>query len=198
MNRWLIFAAFMFIAGNLVAGVVDTQAVVATTQLDGGISASATTITVKSTTNFHDPTASSPAYSYIVVGNEFVRYTSKDATHFYVPDTNGRGVADPRTGDQVDAKAWPDKTKVMSPTARTIFGLGVLNIAVGGASFGTIASYILTLGPLKDLYKMLTWDYPWFTGTWILARILLFPFSIGIIWGLALVMLNLAQGLFKV
>jgi hypothetical protein len=261
MNRWLIFAAFMFVAGNLIAGVIDTQAVIATTQLDGPITASSADIPVYSTDNFYDPdtytigsatftlnsaavvgtntawtrslegrliklnadsawakiakvtdathitltsgyagAGGSGAYTillpgYIVIGNELVSYSAKDADSFTVLQ---RGAADPRgTLAQVDAKAWPDKTKVMSLTARTVFGLGALNLAVGGASFGTMSSYVLTLGPLKDLYKMLAWDYPWFTGTWIIARLLLLPFSFAILWGIALLTLQLLQGIFR-
>lgn len=191
MGRWATFFTLIFVLGTLLAGTVDTKAVFASTKLNGDITDNATTVTVDSVTNF-------PSSGYAVLGNkEFFSYTSLNSTtNQFVGVT--RGVKDPNSSSgQPDAQAWLDNAPVVSTASKTLFGIMFFNVITSEVSFGSMAAYIFSGAALKDLFKTLMWDYPWFTGPWIYARLVLLPFSFGFLFGVALILTNLAQGILR-
>lgn len=193
MGRWVIFFVFTFICGNLIAGSIDTQAAYAVTRLDGSISEDAITLTVDDTTNF--PGASTPDTARCVyVGDEVVYYTTLTSTTF---TGLTRGGTDPQTGRVTQADSHSDNTRVKTLMAQTISSVGAINLITSGVSFGSLTAYVLTGTALRDIFKTLTWDYPWFEGNMIFARIPLFAISAGFLWTIAIAMIALANGIFR-
>ena len=188
MGRWVAFFVFVFICGNLVAGAVDTQAVYAVTRLDSSISESDVTVTVDETTNF-------PSSGYIYIGTELIAYTGKTSTTF---TGCARGYTDPQTGKSTEAASHGDDSKTMSIVAKTMSGVGAINLVTSGVTFGSLAAYVITGTAISDIAKTLTWDYPWFQGNMVYARLPLFALSAGFLWALGLVFLTIAQGILRI
>jgi hypothetical protein len=68
--------------------------------------------------------------------------------------------------------------------------LSVMNLVTGtyvvsSASSGDFFSFIAVAQAwLMAIVGMLTWDYSFLTGTWVLLRWLLTAFTVGFIWGI--------------
>ncbi len=192
MTRWAAFFIFVFITGQLIATSVEGGGFAAT-RLDGPLSEAATTVTVNSTTNFLSADASHPAY--MMVGDEVVSYTDKTSTQF-TPCV--RGVADPQTGRRMAATAHSDNTVVRTLNIAAMDSFMGYNITTSGAGFGTLDAIKFAGRTFVNMPKFLTWDYPWFEGPWVVVRFILFAFSGGFIFGLAIAMMQLARGIWGV
>ncbi len=192
MARWAAFFIFMFVTSQLIAVMIEGGGF-AVAQLDGDLTESATVITVDSTTNFLSADVSHP--SYIMVEDEVVSYTGRTSTTF-----TGvmRGVADPQTGRRVDAVVHADNAKVKTLNVAAMDSFMGYNVTTSGAEFGTLDAVKFTGRLFVNMPKFLLWDYPWFTGPWVVARFILFAFSAGFLFGLGLVMLALARGIWGV
>lgn len=193
MGRWVTFFLLVFICGTIIAGSLDYQVVYAVTSLSSSIDDDDATITVVDTTNF--PPATSPASGRrLGIGSEVIIYSGLTDTQF---TGLTRGASDPQTGQTTEAATHSSGAKVMSMTARTISNISAINLITSGVTFGSLAGYVLTGTALRDLFKTLTWDYPWFRGNWVFARIPLLALSGGFLWAMAIVFLQIAQGILR-
>lgn len=192
MTRWAIFFIFMFVVGQLIALMVEGGGF-AVTRLNGAVDSDDVTVTVDNTNNFLSADIAHPAY--IQVGNEIMSYTAKTATQFTGVT---RGAADPQTRRATTAAAHADNAKVMTLNVSAMDSFIGYNITTSGAAFGALDAVKLVGGFFVNLPKMLLWDYPWLTGPWVIARYLLFAFSGGFIFGVAMLMLTLAQAIWRV
>lgn len=192
MIRWVVFFIFIFITGNILASVIEGGGF-AVTRLDGDLTAVSATITVDSTVNFLEGSVTHPAY-VTVGGVEVCSYTAKTTTTFTGVT---RGATDPQTGYSAAAVAHSDDSRVESVSVSAISSIMAINMVTSEVSWGSLAGYIITGSALTDLWKTLTWDYPWFGGVMILPRFILMAFSVGFLWGLAMAMMALAQGIWS-
>ena len=189
MARWATFFIFMFITGQLIAVMIEGGGF-AVSRLNGPLSATAKVITIDSTENFLAADATHPAY--IMVGDEIVSYTDKTSTQF-VPCL--RGEKDPQTQRATEASAHAHRTKVKTLNVAAMDSFIGYNITTSGAEFGTLDAVKFVGRTFANLPKMLLWDYPWFTGPWVIARFILFAFSGGFVFGLCIAMVTLARGI---
>ena len=74
---------------------------------------------------------------------------------------------------------------------------GYTALEVSGAGIWTVPKLIggfLTTG----LPKMITWNYSFLEGSWSMIKwFLLYPISIGVVWGITLVFMPVIQGIFS-
>ena len=181
----------MFIVGQLIMIMVEGGGF-AVTELNGSLSDSAVTVVVDSTTNFLSADASHPAYA--MIEDEIVSYTGSASTQFTGVT---RGTSDPQTNRQSTAVAHSSNARVKTLNIAAIDSFMGYNITTSGAEFGTLDAVKLAGRTLLNMPKFLSWDYPWFTGPWVVARFLLFSLSAGFIISLSLAMLGLAQSLWR-
>ena len=105
MSKIVAFFMGVFLLGVIFSGMAETGGGgMAATRLAAVVDDDDTTITVDDTSNFLST-------DFIYIGDEQILYSSKDATHFYVP-ANGRGYngVDPGTY-AIDRMVYNPETK---------------------------------------------------------------------------------------
>ena len=199
----MAFFAFVFITCQIIVVSISGGGF-AVTRLSATLSDNETaTMYVDSTANFLSATPAVPAYVLIKdTDSEIVKYTGKTATTF---TGLTRGVTDLQSGEQYDASAHTvslDPT-ILSPKVMTT-NIGAIDSFVGynvGSAEGITGSIKIVvasgLAILKNIPRMLAWDYPWFQGSAAILRYPLFALSAGFVWALAMVFLQLAQGILR-
>ncbi len=69
---------------------------------------------------------------------------------------------------------------------RDVQVLGLFSIPTLNLSFFT-----------QGLPHLLMWDYPFFTGTWAMARYFLYVLSVGVVWGILIVFVGVLSQRFR-
>lgn len=193
MHGAMAFFVFVFIACQIVS-VSITGGGTAVTTLTSAVDDDDTTFTVSSTAGLLNASVSSPAH-VVVVGSsrEVISYTGLTSTQLL---GCSRAQADPQTGEQYEASEHAAGTKVMTTN------VGALDSFVGysvGSAQGTVGSIRMVvstgLAILRNLPRMLAWDYPWFNNQTAIIRVLLFCLSAGFVWALAMAFIQLARGI---
>lgn len=196
MHGTMAFFVFVFIVCQIVVIAISGGGM-AVTALASPADTDDSTLYVESTANFLSASESVPAYLKLIGGNtEVVYYTGLTST-----TVTGvvRGAADPQTGEQYEACEHVTGTKVMTTN------MGAIDTFVGysvGSAQGTTGSIRVMvasgLAILRNMPRMLAWDYPWFRNQTAILRVPLFALSAGFIWALAMAFLQLAQGILRV
>lgn len=179
------FFATCFALGQLFSGIAQGQWAYATTTLAIDTSATSTTITVVSTENF----LSGP--DEITIGDESIRYNSKDDTHFY-------GVT--RGIDDTTATAHVAGEVVMNRNSNIINNILGYNVAATSASYGSLSAIVgLLWNSVKAIPRMIAWNYSYLDGHLAMLKyLILWPISAGFIFSLGIVAMVLARGIFNV
>jgi len=204
MNGAMAFFAFLFIVSQIIASVIQGGGF-ASGLLAAGITDTSPTMQVADTTNSAWLGASVGVPAYLLIkgtDQEVVSYTGKSynsITKIMTFSGLDRGVEDPQTGERYDAAVHPASSKVMTTN------IGAIDSFVGysvGSAQGVIGSVKVVVASgvaiLKNLPRMLLWDYPWLQGQAIILRFPLFALSAGFVWALFMSMLQLAQGILRV
>jgi len=204
MSGSMAFFAWVFIVGQIIASVIQGGGF-ASGLLAADITDASVTMQVADTTNsaWLGASVSVPAYLLIKGSDsEVVSYTGKSydgVTKIMTFSGLGRGVADPQTGERYDAAVHSSGSKVMTTN------IGAIDSFVGysvGTAQGVIGSVKVVVASgvaiLKNLPRMLLWDYPWLQGQATVFRFPLFALSAGFVWALFMSMLQLAQGILRV
>lgn len=196
MHGAMTFFVFVFIVCQMVVIAISGGGM-AVTYLSSDVDADDTTLTVTSTANTLSASGSVPAYLVIQDGGkEVVSYTGKTDTTF-----TGvvRGVADPQTGEQYEASTHPTGAKVMTTNVGAIDSFMGYNVGGAQGVIGTVKVVVASgVAILRNLPRMLAWDYPWFRGQAAILRFPLFALSAGFVWAIAMTFLQLAQGILRV
>ena len=203
MHGAMAFFAWVFIVCQILAAVLQGGGF-GVGYLSANITADDVTMAVVDTTNstWLNASASVPAYLLIKDSSqEVVGYTGKtfDAATGIVTFTGlDRGAEDPQTREQYDESIHPAGSKVMT------VNVGAIDSFVGysvGSSQGTVGAIKVVIASgvaiLRNLPRMLLWDYPWLQGQATILRYPLFALSAGFVWSLAMAFLQLAQGILK-
>jgi len=204
MSGVMAFFAFVFIVSQIIASVIQgggfASGLLAADITDGSV-----TMQVADTANsaWLNASVGVPAYLLIVGSNrEVVSYTGKSYNNITKVMTFtglGRGAADSQTEERYDAATHLAGSKVMTTN------IGAIDSFVGysvGSAQGVIGSVKVVVASgvaiLKNLPRMLLWDYPWLQGQATVLRFPLFALSAGFVWALFMSMLQLAQGILRV
>jgi len=193
MHGAMAFFVFVFVACQIVVMGISGGGMAATV-LIAPVSANATVFNVASTANFLGASGSHPAYMVVTgSGREVVSYTGLTSTSI---TGCTRGVADPQTGEQYEACQHTTGSKVMTTNVGALDSLVGYNVGSAQGTTGSISVVIASgLALLRNLPRMLAWDYPWFNNQTAVLRLLLFCLSAGFIWAMFMVFLQLAQGI---
>ena len=204
MNGALAFLSFVFIVSQIIASVIQGGGF-ASGLLASDITDNSTTMQVADTTNsvWLDASASVPAYLLIKgTDQEVVGYTGKSynsVTKILTVTGLDRGAEDPQTGERYDAVAHPEGSKVMTTNVGAIDSFVGYSVGSAQGVTGSIKVVVASgIAILKNLPRMLLWDYPWLQGQATIIRFPLFALSAGFVWALFMAMLQLAQGILKV
>lgn len=195
MHGTMAFFVFVFITCQIVMIAISGGGM-AVTALTSPVSVNATVLNVGSTANFLSASPSTPAYLKVVGSSqEVVYYTGLTST-----TVTGvtRGVADPQTGEQYEASEHVTGAKVMTTNMGAIDTFVGYSVGSAQGATGSIRVIIASgLAILRNIPRMLAWDYPWFQGQAAILRIPLFALSAGFVWALAMGFLQLAQGILR-
>ena len=198
------FFSFIFIACQILATVIQGGGF-GVGYLSADVAVDAVTLSVTSTTDstWLDASVSVPAY-LLIVGSEreVVSYTGKsfnDVTGIATFTGLGRGATDPQTDEHYDATVHVTGSKVMTTNVGAIDSFVGYNV---GSAQGVVGAVKVVLASgvaiLRNLPRMLLWNYPWLRGQATITRYLLFALSAGFVWSLFMAMLQLAQGILRV
>ena len=194
MNKLFMFFFFMFAGATILCGIGEGTAGIATTHLTTSLSATGTTVTVASTTDF----TTGPDYVYI--GDEKLLYSTKDATHFYIYDDGSTPEVDGRGYDGATAVGHGNTVNVKNDASNIMNSFLGYNVAAASTTFGSMQAIIMTgFAILKALPRVLMWDYNFLNEGWMpmVKYVLLYPLSIGFVASLMMVFIPLAWGLIK-
>lgn len=196
MHGAMTFFVFVFIICQIVVIAISGGGM-AVTRLSNDIDLDDTTLQVASTANFLNASGAVPAYLVVLNGGkEVVSYTGKTDTTFTGVT---RAVADPQTGEQYEATSHVAGAKVMTTNVGAIDSFMGYNVGGAQGVIGTVKVVVASgIAILKNLPRMLAWDYPWFQGQAAILRFPLFALSAGFVWAIAMVFLQLAQGILRV
>lgn len=187
------FFATIFVLGSIIGGISEGVAGIGVTKLSANINDAVTTIQVDSTVGF--PGATHPASQrHIVIGREVIHYTDKTDTSFTGVT---RGAIHPRdlTGSRATSHSSGDM--VMNATASAINNLMGILQAGAASPIGTVWALATSDVFWRAFWQMLMWDYAFFEGQLAIVRILFMTvFSGGLLFGIAMLMVGLARGIF--
>jgi len=195
MHGAMAFFTFVFIMCQIIVIAISGGGMAATS-LDAAIDEDDVILSVKSTANFLSATPGVPAYLILSgSGSEIVSYTgSTDTTFTGVV----RGEVDPQTGEQYESISHGIGAKVMTTNVGAIDSFMGYNVGSAQGVVGTIKVVVASgVAILRNVPRMLAWDYPWFQGQAAILRYPLFALSAGFVWALAMVFLQLAQGILR-
>lgn len=195
MHGTMAFFVFVFVICQIVLVAISGGGM-AVTALTGSIDIDDTTLLVVSTANFLSASESTPAYLKLVGSStEVISYTGLTGT---TVTGCSRGCADPQTGEQYEPSEHTEGTKVMTTNMGALDSFVGFSVGSAQGAAGSIRVIIASgLAILRNLPRMLAWDYPWFRGQAAILRIPLFALSAGFIWALAMMFLQLAQGILR-
>jgi hypothetical protein len=193
MHGAMAFFVFVFVACQIVVIGISGGGMAATV-LTAPVSANGTILNVASTANFLGASGSHPGYLVVTgSGREVVSYTGLTSTSI---TGCARGVADPQTGEQYEACPHTTGSKVMTTNVGALDSFVGYNVGSAQGTTGSISVVIASgLAILRNLPRMLAWDYPWFNNQTAILRLLLFCLSAGFVWALFMTFLQLAQGI---
>jgi hypothetical protein len=197
MHGAMAFFVFVFIMCQIIVVIISGGGM-GVTHLTANITVVDVTLNVATTANFLSATPGIPAYLLIVGdGNkEVVSYTGKTATQF---TGLTRNVEDPQTGEQYESVAFSANSKVMTTNIGAVDSFMGYNVGGAQGVVGTIKVIIVSgIAILRNIPRMLVWDYPWFQGPTSIFRYPLFAISAGFVWSIAMLFLQLAQGILKI
>lgn len=186
MNKLIAFYMFCFVCSTVLSTFGEGAGGFCSTQLDGALDETATTITVDNTTGFLDG-------DYIVIENEYIQYTWKDDTHF------GR-VADPciRGYDNTEADAYEDNRQVYSPDSGIVNKALGFNVATTGGTAGDVSIPSIVLGFFtRVMPKLITWNFPFLEGDLFILRLILMGIGTGFVVYMGIAVINAIMGIFK-
>lgn len=167
MSKLLTGLVVLWIVFTFIQGVMDGDGGFNSTKLNGDLSASATTITVDDTTGF----TTTAGNRVIFIGDEEITYNGITPTTFTgaTRGTNG-----------TEAIAHNDNSQVYSRDSGTLNRGLNFNLGSTGSTTGNFAVVTTTLGFFaKSLPNLLLWNFSFFSGPLVMARLLLFAISIG-------------------
>lgn len=196
MHGAMSFFVFVFIVCQIIIIAISGGGM-AVTRISSDLNATATTIPVVSTAGFLNATPGVPAYLLLQDGSrEVVSYTGKTANSF-----TGvvRGAPDPQTGEQYEAAPHTVGSKIMTTNVGAIDSFMGYNVGGAQGVVGTVKVVVASgVSILRNLPRMLAWDYPWFQGQAAILRFPLFALSAGFVWAIAMAFLQLAQGILRI
>lgn len=172
-----MFFVFVFIAGQLLSMFAEGRTGLATTTLTSNLSASATTMSVHSTSGFGSE-------DVVEIDGEVICYTGITATTF----TGLTRGTDCRSSN--DAAADHDSgSRVYSETPGVVNRLVGFNIAEAYSDGGIVGFIKGTWETTKNIpnflqavSSMLMWDYSYLEGTGVYIKyLLLYPLSAGLV-----------------
>jgi hypothetical protein len=150
------------------------------TATTNNVSAVTTTIPVVSTAEFLSADTLSPAY--IVIDDEVIKYTGKNATHF---TECTRGATDQQIQKTSAAKTHAVNSKVSTLEVQVLNSMVGYNIVSSSETFGFLDGIWMVARFLWNLPKLLTWDFVFFhNNVGVYIRYLLMAVSAGITIGL--------------
>ena len=204
MSGAMAFFAWVFIVSQIIAMMIQGGGF-ASGLLAADITDASVTMQVASTANSTWLGASVGVPAYLLIkgtSQEVVGYTGKsynDVTKIVTFTGLDRGTSDPQTGERYDAVSHSTGSKVMTTN------MGAVDSFVGysvGSAQGVIGSVKVVVASgiaiLKNLPRMLLWDYPWLQGHATIIRFPLFALSAGFVWALSMAFLQLAQGILRI
>lgn len=133
MSKLITFFLISFVLISIVGSIFQGGGGIVTTELTDAIDADDTTIPVISTANFL-------AIDYVVIGNEKMLYSSKDATNFYIAE---RGYQD------TAAEAHDERDYVRTAVSSTLNSMAGYNIASITDAAGLWSAVTLPFAILK-------------------------------------------------
>lgn len=172
------------------SGIMEGGGGMRSTQLTVAIDDNDTTLTVTSTEGFLES-------DWIVIGDEKIRYTSKDDESFSVPAVDGRGY------DETDAVSHGAGSMVQTGEMNVINASLGFNVATAGTTAGTMEIIMLvTRFFTVTLPHLITWDFGWLKeGNMLWLRIILLAISSGFLITMALTIVSalggVAQAIFR-
>lgn len=170
--------------GTILSGSVSNGGGVLVTVLTSNLSATGTTITVRSTENFLDT-------DYITIGQEKILYSSKDSTHFYVA-TGGRGY------DGTTESAHLINEKVYTPEATILNESMNVNVKAVAANSGAFAIVQIPLYFfIHVIPNLVTFNFAFLQGDAAIIGYLFMACAAGFVISFGLSMLWVAAGLVK-
>ena len=186
MNK--LIAAFMlfYLVNVILDAVMASGGGMATTHLTAGITDSATTVNVLSTSGFLSS-------DVITIGDEKIRYTGRTGTTFTVP-AGGRGY------DGTDARAHASGSKAYSTSTSTINSALGFNVASTGATVGTVDMMVAVQSFFfTTLPKLITWDFMHFRiNEWLqMLRYVFIAISVGFIIYMIFQLINSLGGVMQ-
>ena len=189
MARWAIFFFAMFLISSFFASSMGSGGAIGSTPLANVVSATDTTLPVADTSDF-------TSSGYVVMEDEIVTYTAKNATNFL---NVTRGVIDPETGLATTAAAHMTGAYVNTLVVSTSNQFVDMTIVQSNATFGTFNAVTFGSRFFKDLPKEVAWNYPFLDnqGGALLKYFIFYPLSVGFILSVFYSMLSLAMGIFK-
>ena len=172
----------------MLCGFMEGTSGIASTVLTADINETVLTIPVESTEGF-------AASDYITIEGECISYTALTDVSF---TGCARGLENPRTGEQRDAAEHSEGALVMNTSTTALNSLLAIFQAKSSATFGTFIALVFSSAFWSSLWQMLMWDYSFFTGQLVILRIvLLVTLSGGFLFSIVMMMMSLAQGLFR-
>lgn len=178
MNNLMAFFAFVAICGTILSLSFEGEQPLITTVLAATIDSDDVIIPVSSTDGF-------PTSGRIVIEGEHLDYTGVDVA----PNCSGEAVCftgATRAADQTTAILHGSGIRVYNESLGVFnqaqaFRLRSFNLGVGSIDVPWVSPLALT----KFVLKVITWDYFWFHGDWVILRVILVAvFSTGFVWTL--------------
>lgn len=146
MKAIIAFTMF-FLVNTILSGIMEGTGGIAATRLTAAITNASTTLNVANANGFLGS-------HYVVIGDEYIRYTSRSGTTFTVPAVNGRGY------DGTEARAHAVGSQVYSPNAGAFNGVIGFNVATTGAAVGQINLFTaLWTFATVTVPKLITWNF---------------------------------------
>jgi len=176
--------------GAIMSGIMEGGGGVRSTQLTVAIDEDDTTLQVSSTEGFLES-------DWVVIGDEKIRYTSKDDDSFSVPAVDGRGY------DETSAVSHGVGSMVQTGEMNVINAALGFNTATAGTTAGTMEIImVVTRFFTVTLPHLITWDFGWLKeGNMQWLRIGLLAISAGFLITMALTIVSalggVAQAIFR-
>ncbi len=188
----------MFSVCTFLASIADGGGGLAATQLTSDIIATAIIIPPANTTDFLSASVAHPLY--IVINDEVIKCTSKDATHFYLTSVADRGVADPIvTTIHNPAAAHAVNTMVYTIEVNAMDTFMGYNVTTSSATFGVYEAMTFLGRMFANLPKFILWNYNFLnSGPAIMLKFLiLYPLSAGFVVSFCIALVSWGMGLFR-
>jgi len=162
---------------------MEGETAFAVTKTIADITATDNVVAVRSTQDFLD-------LDDIYIERELVRYTSKNGTAFLSVSRGREGT---------EAVVHAANATVKNESANIINNLLGFNVAATASTYGSVKAVVgLGWNLIGAIPRMIAWNYSFLDGQLAMIKyLILWPISIGFVWGLVSMFLVAIQSIFR-